>query len=228
MMHENLAMILRVAQGLGDLGHDVVFVGGATVPLFLTDTGAASPRSTKDVDVIVELTTRVAYYRFGEQLRLRGFQEDVQSSVLCRWKLEDLVVDVMPIASEILGFGNHWYPLTLASAQIQKLGATTIRLATPPCFLATKGEAFLERGQGDFLLSRDMEDIITVLDGRAELVDEIAAAQPELRSYLKTIFQNWANNRNFEEAIAGHLRSDVASQRRATIIKSRVGQIAGL
>ena len=76
-MHENLKMVVRVARSLGELSQQVVFVGGATVPLFLTDAGAAPPRFTKDVDVIVELTTRASYHRFGEQLRLCGFREDV-------------------------------------------------------------------------------------------------------------------------------------------------------
>lgn len=43
-------------------------------------------------------------------------------------------------------------------------------------FIATKLEAFADRGGGDFLASHDLEDITTVTDGRPELTDEAAAA----------------------------------------------------
>jgi predicted nucleotidyltransferase len=45
-----------------------------------------------------------------------------------------------------------------------------IRLITAPFFLATKLEAFQGRGQRDFFASQDLEDVITVVDGRASLV----------------------------------------------------------
>jgi hypothetical protein len=58
---------------LGPILGEVVFVGGATVHLWLTDPGAPPPRATEDVDVICEVATRSTYYRLGERLRERGF-----------------------------------------------------------------------------------------------------------------------------------------------------------
>jgi len=48
-----------------------------------------------------------------------------------------------------------------------------IRIASAPHFLATKVEAFLGRGNNDFMGSADMEDIITIIDGRTEIIQEI-------------------------------------------------------
>lgn len=73
-MHPNIEMMFSVAQRLETLCEDAVFVGGATVPLFLTAPNAPSPRPTRDVDIIVEIATRAASYRFSDQLRKRGFR----------------------------------------------------------------------------------------------------------------------------------------------------------
>jgi predicted nucleotidyltransferase len=61
----------------------------------------------------------------------------------------------------------------------------SIRLVTSPLFLATKLEAFQDRGAGDYLASHDLEDIATVVDGRAELLEEVGRADEEVRAYLR-------------------------------------------
>ena len=52
-------------------------------------------------------------------------------------------------------------------------------MVTAPVFLATKLEAFRGRGQGDFLFSHDLEDLMAVVDGRAALVEECRLSPPE-------------------------------------------------
>lgn len=83
---------------LGPLLNEVVFVGGATVHLWITDPAAPPVRATDDVDVVCEVATRVAYYRLGDRLRERGLREAMGEPVLCRWRCADpqLVLDVMP------------------------------------------------------------------------------------------------------------------------------------
>lgn len=225
-------MLMTVARRLGDLREQVVFVGGATVPLLLSDPSAPPVRSTNDVDVIVEIATRAAYYRLSELLRERGFKEDVDASILCRWKVDDLLVDVMPTDPAILGFSNRWYGQAITAAVRHDLDAddpqTSIRLVTPPFFLATKCEAFLGRGKGDFLGSRDIEDIVAVLDGRPELAGEVQASSPELRAYLAAQFAQWLQNPDFEDALPGHLPGDSASQARLPLLLHRLRRIAAL
>ncbi len=222
-MHPNLAMIAAVARRLGVLCDQCVFVGGATVPLFLTDPSAPSPRPTKDVDVIVELASRVRYHAFGEKLRAVGFQEETEAGILCRWKMDEIIVDVMPTDATILGFANCWYPAALETAHHREIEpGLAIRLIAPPYFIATKIEAFLDRGKGDFVGSRDMEDIVTVLDGRSELTFEIAAAPEDLRVSLAKQFAQWLEKDDFLDALSGHLLPDRASQARFPLLLERI------
>lgn len=88
----------------------MVFVGDATISLYADDPAAAEPRPTDDIDVVVELAT---YTEFSNQLedRLRqlGFVNDVESGIICRYKIDGLVVDIMPTNPDVLGFSNRWY-----------------------------------------------------------------------------------------------------------------------
>ncbi len=95
------------------------------------------------------------------------------------------MLDVMPTDEDVLGFGNRWYHLAVRTAESVRLpSGRSIRLIAPPVFLATKLEAFHGRGGGDFLASHDLEDIAVVIDGRPELVNEVAACEIALRTYL--------------------------------------------
>ena len=85
-MHRNTEMVIEAAARLGPLAKEVVFVGGATTGLFITDPLVADVRPTRDVDVIVEVSTRPDYYGFLERLREQGFHEVADEPVICRWK----------------------------------------------------------------------------------------------------------------------------------------------
>ena len=84
----------------------------------------------------------------------------------------------------------------------------------PPYFLATKIDAFKGRGGGDYMASHDMEDIITVLDGRPEIVSEIRNSSDDLKIFLSDTFRTLLTNGEFLDAIPGHLPPDRASQAR--------------
>jgi hypothetical protein len=56
-MHENITRIKAVNEILKDLNQDYVFVGGATVSLYVKDALEKDIRPTKDFDIIVELAT---------------------------------------------------------------------------------------------------------------------------------------------------------------------------
>lgn len=108
----------NAASVLGPILNEVVFVGGATVHLWLTEPAAPPARATEDVDVVCEVATRSEYYRLGNRLRERGLREATGEAVICRWRDVDsgLILDVMPIAPEILGFSNPWYGEAIATA----------------------------------------------------------------------------------------------------------------
>lgn len=137
------AMLIRVAQALGpELLGKVAFVGGCTTGLFLTDAFTKEQvRYTDDVDLIIDVIGRLGWHQFEAQLRRRGFTDDQE--VICRMRLGNLKVDFMPPDSDILGFSNRWYAWALKTAEDYLLSeCMIIRLVTPPCFLATKFEAY--------------------------------------------------------------------------------------
>lgn len=101
-------MLETAAAALGPLLSEVVFLGGATIHLWLSDPAAPAARATDDVDVISAITNRSDYYRLGERLRERGFSEASDSHVICRWWHVEtkLILDVMPQEESVLGFSN--------------------------------------------------------------------------------------------------------------------------
>ena len=101
-----------------------------------------------------------------------------------------------------------------------------IRLLPAPYFLATKIEAFNYRDKGDFHLSYDIEDLVAVLDGRAEIVTEVGKAEPDLRGYIGDYFLKLLQDINFLDALPGYLPPDAASQDRLQLIIERMKAIA--
>jgi hypothetical protein len=230
-----IALLERAADALGPLRGEVAFVGGATVGLWITDPAAPAPRPTKDVDVVVEITTRAGFEEFEARLRRRGFREDVDSGVMCRWRHDDdrenddLILDAMPARAELLGFANRWQAAALPHVRPVALpSGTAIRVVSPPYLMATKLEAFRGRGGGDHLGSRDLEDIVLLVDGRASLVDEVTAASSDLRGYLAAGIGGLLDESRFVDAVFAFLRPDAASQARGeSIVLPRLRAIAG-
>lgn len=217
------------ASALGDLVEQVAFVGGATIVLWLTDPGAPAPRPTKDVDVVIEVTTPSAFHAFQDSLRKRGFHEDVYSNVICRWRHEasELVLDAMPANGALLGFDNPWQAAAMPhAAAIDLPSGIAIRAITPPYLVATKLAAFASRGGGDHLGSPDLEDIIRLVDGLEELVHEMASAQDDVRRYVQGELVALLRQERFLDALFG-FRPDAASQERVDVVLlPRLRQIA--
>jgi predicted nucleotidyltransferase len=153
----NRAMLLRVAQALGDLRESLVFVGGCATGLLVTTIRAQMLRPTDDVDMVAQAATAREYHKAEQQLQARGFVHDISADApICRWRYRDIVVDLMPSEDGVLGFHNRWYPLAVQSAQTVMLDdGISICLIAAPVFVATKLEAFQGRGKSDFLMSHD-------------------------------------------------------------------------
>jgi len=227
----NVSLLERAAEQLGGaLLEQLVFVGGAVAGVLITDPAMPEIRPTQDVDVICSVLARADYHQLGSQLRQRGFQEDSRPGApLCRWCADDLVLDLMPTQGEILGFSNRWYPLALETAQQQELpSGRAIRIVTAPVFLATKLEAFRGRGQGNFLFSHDLEDLMAVVDGRASLLEECRLSPLELRNDLAAQFLELLHTSAFLEALPAFLPTDQASQQRVPDLLETLRAIAAL
>jgi hypothetical protein len=208
----------------------MVFVGGAVAGLLITDPAMPAIRPTEDVDLLCQAVVLADYHRVEEVLRTRGFVQDMHPQApICRWQVGSVVVDVMPPLEEVLGFANRWYPLALETAvQVTLPSDRPIRLITAPVFLATKLEAFDGRGQGDFLFSHDLGDLLAVVDGRDVLLEECRASPRDLRGYLATRFQDLLARPAFMDALPGHLPGDPASQERLPELLEKLHNIAGL
>jgi hypothetical protein len=73
----------------------------------------------------------------------------------------------------------------------------------PPYLLATKLEAWSGRGGGDHLRSHDLEDVIRLVDGRAEVVAEVGDSSDDLRSFLAREITTLLDQPRFLDAIDG-------------------------
>lgn len=217
----SLEMLAHIAAGLGPLKDKVVFVGGSTVPLYITDPGAGTARPTEDVDCVIEAVTRRQYYAFEAELEGLGFRHSMEPGApVCRWKYQGLSADIMPAAGEVLGFRNRWYADGCASSKTANLpGGERVRIFALPYFLASKIEAFLDRGRGDFLTSPDMEDIISVLDGCAAAAEELAGAPEKVKAYLAGKFREFLGDERFLESLEGNLRSAAGTAGRVERIR---------
>ena len=151
----------------------------------------------------------------------------MEAAPICRWIVDGITVDTMPMKSEVLGFSNDYYAVAIRTAVTKEISeALTIRLVSAPCFLATKIEAFRGRGKGDFLASPDMEDIVAVLSGRPEIVEEIKNSDMEIRVFLVAACAALLEDDDFIESIPGHLEYDGHYPNRVPTLLERIRAIA--
>jgi predicted nucleotidyltransferase len=216
-----LQMLQTVAEALGaDFRERLVFVGGCTTALFITDEVTLEDvRATDDVDLIIDLAGYAGWAQLQEELRKKGFSEPQEDNVICRMRLGDLKVDFMPDDASILGFSNRWYARGIETSVDHALtDALTIKRLAPALFVATKLEAYLGRGEGDLFTSRDMEDILLILDGRPEIVDEILGADGAVREFIAAQFSALLDDDDFEYFLEGNVRGPAG---RSDIVRDR-------
>lgn len=221
----NIKMIKTVASALGsELLSKVAFVGGCTTSLYIDDEiTKESIRYTNDVDLIIHVLGYPDWYKFQQALRNKGFKECTEDGILCRMVLKDLRVDFMPDDENILGFSNKWYKGAYQKATEFSLDDNIkIRLLTPPYFVATKLEAYKGRGNNDPLGSHDLEDIISLFDGREQIVSEISKVNSELKNYISHEISKLFQNDYFQYAVHSATKGD---RGREKIILERLKEV---
>lgn len=227
---KNLAILTTVASALGSLRDLVVFVGGCATGLLVTNVRAQPIRMTDDVDLVAHVVSQQEFHALERRFEALGFVHDMGADApICRWKCRGVTVDLMPSEEGILGFHNRWYPLAVASAVTVTLpSGQQIKLVTAPVFLGTKLEAFKDRGKADYIASHDLEDVITVIDGRATLLDEATNSPADLRAYLALEFKQLLANNDFMTALPGQLPTDLGSQARLPSLLKKIRQLSEL
>jgi hypothetical protein len=222
----NIELLRAMALALGPLRERLVFVGGCATGLLITNPAAADIRPTEDVDAIVEVTTLAAYHALAPLLAERGFTQTMEDNTPAyRWYWQRMQLDLVPVDEKVMGFANRWYRPGYAAAVTHELEAgLALRHLSAPYFLATKFEAYQDRGGRDVYLSHDLEDIITVIDGRAELGEELAQADPALLQHVTGQARELLAHPELPNALPGI----VAQPIRAGIVLERLHRIASL
>lgn len=214
---DHVVMITTVASAMGqELCNEVAFVGGCTTALFVTDSySQGQVRHTDDVDLIVHVISTAGWHSLVEKLRNRGFKESMEAGAdpICAMRLDELRVDFMPDDESVLGFTNQWYRDAFQKAEPYRLPTgLNIRLIPPTYFIATKLEAYLQRGDDDPISSRDIEDILTLIDGRTELLEELLDAPEMLRTYVSVQMAALHKHRDFEYAVQAAANNDLSRE----------------
>lgn len=212
----NLLRIKIVNDVLEELRNNVVYVGGATVAMY-KDRPASDARITDDVDIVIELATYSGYAAIEEKLWQKGFANDITSQVICRYKINGIIVDIMPTEENVLGFKNRWYSEGFKnSIEYSISDSETVKIFKPEYFLASKLDAFNDRGNNDGRLSSDFEDIIYILNNRTTIWEEMENASDNVKNYLREEFSILLENDYFDEWVSAHL--DYTEQRRVIFI----------
>ena len=220
----NLALVAEVAKALEELKENMVFVGGATISLYTDDPAAGEIRPTSDID----MTIRVAYTygqwaKMQERLSELGFSPDPEGHARCSYKYGHISVDIMPSSDGHMGRANRWYQVGFENIQTVQLDQEEIQILTAPCFLATKFEAFNNRGE-DHRTSHDFEDIIYVLDNRLNIVTEILDDNPQVKTFLQEELTKVMEHRSSEEILSCHIHPFVMEDR-LPILKEKITAI---
>lgn len=229
MSQPNLGALRAVADRLDSLGLDYAFVGGSIVNLLLDNPGFSPARPTDDLDVILETVTAQRYSDVEAKLRSLGFNHDMREKApKCRWVLGNLTVDIMPTEGGFLGLNTTWFAEALATATEREFGHIWLKLISPVAFLATKHIAFSDRGGSDYYASHDLEDFVTVIDGRERIVTDVDQAPAELRAYVIGAVRSLIAIPQFDEALPGQIPPDEASQQRLPALRRKLQAIAAL
>jgi hypothetical protein len=210
----NLALVAEVAQGLQELRNKMVFIGGAVISIYTDDPAAEEIRPTADIDMTINLANYNEWAQMQERLAELEFYPDPQGQSICSYKYQNIAIDIMPAEDSSIGVSNIWYKPGFK--YLQKIGlddGTSINILPSPYFLATKLEAFKDRGKNDFYGSHDFEDIIYLIDNRTSIVEEILAADEYVRQYIKVELTKIKNHNQADEILAMHIHPLIREER---------------
>lgn len=125
-----------------------------------------------------------------------------------------------------MGETNKWYAFGYGDVRTVKVNSQEIQVFGPAIFIATKFEAFKNRGR-DYRTSHDIEDIIFVLQNNEEIVEDIANTHGEVITFLKDQLQLLINTPSSDEMLAAHIHPEQLAES-LPILKSIINAIIKL
>ncbi|MHB8579902.1 MAG: nucleotidyl transferase AbiEii/AbiGii toxin family protein [Ignavibacteriaceae bacterium] len=222
----NIGVIKKVAEALGELNKKVVYVGGAVVSIYADDPAADDVRPTKDVDIFLEIASYGKLSEFQEELASKGFHPTPEQNIMCRFKYDDILLDVMSTKEVGWASADKWFKPGLKKLEQFQIENVKINVLHVSYFLATKFNAFRDRKE-DARTSRHFEDIVYLLDNRENLVEEIINSPDDVRNYLIKEFKEIIKP-EYKEAFLGHLYYETQIERYELIKEKLIGIVNGV
>lgn len=210
----DIQSLINVALGLKELREKVVFVGGAVINLYNDDLASEEIRPTEDIDMTLKLGNYFEWTQIEERLAVLEFFPDPFGHAICSYKFRGISIDIMPANNSAIGDSNSWYAPGFKDLKTVIIGNNiSIQILNAPYFLATKFEAFKNRGFNDYRSSHDFEDIVFVLDNRTTIVNEILNADDQVKNYLKKEILFLKNHKNADEILSMHIHPLIVKER---------------
>lgn len=210
----------KIASALVGLNQNVVYVGGAVVSLYIDDPSADDVRPTKDIDITMEIANVGELEAIREEIQQRGFYQSYEDDVICRFRYEDIMVDLM--ATKEVGWApaNPWFEPGYKHLITFDLEGVEIQCLSLPYYLATKFSAFYDRGSKDPRGSKDFEDIVYLFNYVTTLKEQVLQSDELIKSYLTTCFQDILEDGVKQEAILCNLFYEEQDLRYEKIIQT--------
>ncbi|MDD4737096.1 MAG: hypothetical protein PHP44_13445 [Kiritimatiellae bacterium] len=194
--------ISTVVRSMKEIGVPFALIGGSALPYLLDP--AYIHRPTNDVDVVVEVTTRMAYSNVERKLERAGFHHDMAGGPRCRWLLDDITVDVLPTSPNAAEFGSVWFEEAMSALEsVTARDETEFHVIGPAHLLAAKLDAFFDRGVGDFQQSKDLEDIVSLVEGCSRLFPALEIGSVALRRHVSGRIQHILASPDFRGLLPG-------------------------
>ena len=214
----NIAVVAEVAEGLKDLNDKVVFVGGAVVSLYTDDPASDKIRSTQGIDMTLNVLSFGDWNILQEKLAKLGFYPDPFGHAICSYKYKNIPVDIMSSEDGPLGPANKWYKLGFNDLWTVSAKEQEIKILSAPYYLATKFEAYINRGH-DYRTSHDIEDIIYVIDNRTSIVEEILKTDKKVLKFIQTQLQIITDKGIMNEVLMAHIHPLMIDERMPLVLE---------
>ncbi len=219
----NIAVVAEVARALKELKNQMVFVGGSVISLYTDDPAADEIRPTGDIDMTVKIMGYSNWVILNERLAQLEIHPDPYGHAICSYKYQDIPIDIMPSENGPVGLANKWYKIGFDNLQLVNALDEEIQILPAPCFLATKFEAFINRGT-DYRTSHDIEDIIYIIDNRINIVWEIENSPKEIIQFLQLEIYKIKNSGLYEEILSSHIHPLIIDMRQL-IVEEKINKI---
>jgi hypothetical protein len=181
----NRERLAIAARAIEPLLNRVVFTGRQVAELLATNPVVAMPRSTFASDVVLRVLSTASLDRVAVDLQRLGLRRGARTATSDRWSVgASVTLDLTYVSGDENDPSTIWLEYaSLLTMAVNVGNGLSARITGAPALLALDWAAFRSSGESA-LDSGELEDVIVLVAGRAEVVREMGAAPPELRSFV--------------------------------------------